>query len=68
MHFFTVRGDPQQPGEVDQAAVAHHAGHLPAQERRRHVTPQQGHGRVPHHPAHLQALARRKDLPVMENF
>ena len=61
---FLVRGHPEQPGEVDQAAAAHHAGDLPAQERRRHVTPQQGHGRVPDHAAHLQTLARRKNLPV----
>ena len=61
---FPVHRDPEQPGEGDQAAAAHHVGHLPPEERRRHPQEDQDQDRISHHAAHLQAVAGREDLSV----
>ena len=63
---FPVHRDPEQPGEGDQAAAAHHVGHLPPEERRRHPQEDQDQDRISHHAAHLQAVAGREDLSVIK--
>ena len=62
--LLSVRRDPEQLGEVDQASAADHVGHVPAAEHGRDVATEQGNGRIPDDAAHISAVARREDVPV----
>jgi hypothetical protein len=60
----SVHCDPEQLGEVHQAAAADHDSDVPVAERGRDDEEDQDQDRVPVHAAHLQAVARREDFPV----
>ena len=60
-----VHRNAEQPGEIHQAAVAHHVGNVPTAQRGRDAEEEQDEDGVSDDAAHLQAVARREDVPVI---